>query len=532
MTEPLLTTDYLPATGVAQAELVLLHGWGNDRSVWHPLVVQLRSWANVTLIDLPGVAPGYPAYGDGSREALHDAILAVSPQRAVYLGWSLGGQLATEIAAFHPQRTAALATLCSNPSFSAVGDWPGLPAATLQAFSDGFAHDCDVTLNRFFTLQVLGSKSARETLRGLRGIDAMGDISSLGLGLDWLVSIDNRDLLATLTVPQLHILAENDALVPDELAQALTSELQGMSDARVERLPESSHLAPVEAPELIASDVRRFLGAVGELQTGEVMADEVQKQDIAVSFSRSAQHYDSVAQLQRDVGQGLLSVLDDVRIAPRRVLDLGCGTGYFRAALQDRFSDAHYVGVDLAEGMIRFARDACVKPADWLVGDAEALPLASNSVDVVFSSLAIQWCYQPQLLFAELHRVLRPGGCCVFSTLGPGTLHELRDAWSLVDNHRHVNRFLPVAQLQAASAMPGVQLALNQQSFEMHYDRVADLLRELKTLGAHNMNRGRPTGLTGRRRLLNMFEAYEAYRNESGLPATYDVIYGVLKKHG
>ena len=96
------------------------------------------------------------------------------------------------------------------------------------------------------------------------------------------------------------------------------------------------------------------------------------------------------------------------------------------------FQSCKYVGpvgnknVFQPETMVEFARRKYPRAGDWLVGDAEHLPLASQSVDLVFSSLAIQWCARPHLLFAELARVLRPGGRCLFTSLGPDTLRELR----------------------------------------------------------------------------------------------------------
>jgi malonyl-CoA O-methyltransferase len=238
-----------------------------------------------------------------------------------------------------------------------------------------------------------------------------------------------------------------------------------------------------------------------------------------------------VAKLQRDVGAQLLTSLDQLQIVPTTVLDLGCGTGYFYPDLRRRYPDARYLGLDLAQGMVEYARSRVVGECDWLVGDAEALPLAANSVDLVFSSLAVQWCYRPEHLFAELSRVLRPGGCCVFTSLGPDTLCELRAAWAAVDSHQHVNTFIPLSDLAtAARQVPGIQLALDNGLFRMEYQRVRDLLAELKTLGAHNMNRDRPAGLTSRRAMAGMLQAYETWREDGVLPATYDVIFGVLEK--
>ena len=163
------------------------------------------------------------------------------------------------------------------------------------------------------------------------------------------------------------------------------------------------------------------------------------------------------------------------------------------------------------------------------MGDAEALPLASNSVDLIFSSLALQWCHRTKLLFAELVRVLRPGGRCVFTTLGPDTLKELRASWAAVDEHQHVNSFLPAnALLQDASGQGGLQL--REETYRMEYSKVGELLHELKTLGAHNVNRDRPSGLTGRRALQGMMRAYEDWREEGVLPATYQVYFVTLEK--
>jgi malonyl-CoA O-methyltransferase len=231
------------------------------------------------------------------------------------------------------------------------------------------------------------------------------------------------------------------------------------------------------------------------------------------------------------VGTHLLGELDKVKVYPEVVLDLGCGTGYFQPQLQSQFPDAHYIGLDLARGMVEYAREQFPQVRSWLVADAETLPLAAHSVDLIFSSLAVQWCHNPRQLYAELARVLKPGGRCVFTSLGPDTLKELRAAWAAVDSHQHVNEFHPIELLQeAAAATPGMSLSLRSEKFVMEYTRVRELLDELKTLGAHNMNRGRQTGLTGRRALQGMLQAYEAWRRDETLPATYDVLFGVLEK--
>jgi malonyl-CoA O-methyltransferase len=331
--------------------------------------------------------------------------------------------------------------------------------------------------------------------------------------------------------PQLHLLAEADALVPVSVARCIEARLTNVSSAEVRLLPNTSHLAPLEAPWEIAGEVRSFLGESGLLLAAADELPALQKKDVAASFTRAAATYDTVAHLQREVGEQLLMRLDNSEPVPARVLDLGCGTGHFRPALRQRYPQAQYVGLDIAAGMVDRARNHCRDESIWLVADAEAMPLASESIDLVFSSLAVQWCLRPEQVFAELARILKPGGKCVFTTLGPKTLWELRESWAAVDTYQHVNTFLPASGLQrAASRTPGITLHLESQLMRLDYAGVRELLDELKGLGAHNLNRGRPAGLGSRRALLGMLQSYERHRSQGVLPATYEVIYGVVEK--
>lgn len=262
------------------------------------------------------------------------------------------------------------------------------------------------------------------------------------------------------------------------------------------------------------------------------MSAQFEKGQIAASFSRAAVSYDAVAELQRQIGHTLLARLPE--LTPAVVLDLGCGTGYFGPLLEQRLAPEHLISLDLAQGMLRYARESRpTRNGSWLCGDAEALPLAANSVDLIFSSLAIQWCENLPALFAEVARVLRPGGRFVFSTLGPNTLQELRKAWSGVDQYQHVNRFIGLETLRQQCSL-GLQLAaLDEEERLLLYPEVRGLTNELKGIGAHNISAGRPTSLTGKARILAFKQAYEAFRRADGLlPATYQVFYGEVMKEG
>ncbi|MGF0242538.1 malonyl-ACP O-methyltransferase BioC [Rhodococcus sp. IEGM1300] len=253
------------------------------------------------------------------------------------------------------------------------------------------------------------------------------------------------------------------------------------------------------------------------------------KRQVAASFSRAAASYDSVAELQRDVGNQLLTRLP-LEFVPGRWLDMGCGTGYFSRALGERYRAGHGVALDIAEGMLNHARPLG-GATDFIAGDAERLPLQNSTCDLIFSSLAVQWCADFESVLSEAYRVLKPGGIFAFASLCVGTLFELRDSWRQVDGMVHVNRFREFGVYQQLCAASGLKaVSLETRAHVLHYPHVRSLTHELKALGAHNLNPGRPGGLTGRARILGLVDAYEQFRQVQGLPATYQVVYAVLEK--
>lgn len=253
------------------------------------------------------------------------------------------------------------------------------------------------------------------------------------------------------------------------------------------------------------------------------------KRQVAASFSRAAHTYDSVAELQRAVGAELLARLPADLMA-QTWLDLGCGTGYFSRALASAFAGSQGIALDIAEGMLRHARPLG-GARHFVAGDAERLPLADRRCELIFSSLAVQWCADFAAVLGEARRVLKPGGILAFASLCTGTLHELRDSWQTVDGLVHVNRFRALDDYRQLCSTSGLRVrSLEVRPHVLHYPDVRSLTHELKALGAHNLNPGRPGGLTGRARLLGLLDAYEAYRQPAGLPATYQVVYTVLEK--
>lgn len=525
--QPELTGERLCASGEARVELVLLHGWGSSRECWRGLLPALRPWANVSLLELPGLG----ARGaSGTATGLAARIAEACPEGAVLVGWSLGGQLATLAAALAPQRIRGLVTLASNPNFTVTDTWPGVEAAQLQQMVAAHRVDPRRNLERFEALQSLGQAGAASLRRALAACRGVPEACSAGL--EWLGQLDTRGTLAALGQPQLHLLGGNDTLIPSALERSLRDCLAEARCAAVESLPEVGHTLPLQCPDTVGQCLQRFLQEYGLLRTPLPASSALDKEAIAASFGRAASTYDGVAALQQDVGQRLLRRIPRLARPVHRILDLGCGTAWFQAALEQRFPGAAYIGLDLATGMLDYARRERGREGCWVAGDAEQLPLASNSVDLVFSSLAIQWCQRPEMLFAELSRVLRPGGVCVVSTLGPATLHELRSAWAAVDAGRHVNEFLPATALaQAARSLTGgLQWRLEREPLCLQYRHLRELFADLKGIGAHNVHSGRSGGLGGRRALAGMMAAYEQFREGDYLPATYEVYYGLLCK--
>lgn len=251
------------------------------------------------------------------------------------------------------------------------------------------------------------------------------------------------------------------------------------------------------------------------------------------SFDRAAASYDEAAVLQREIGQRLLERVALVRQRPRRILDVGAGTGYCSLALAGQYAGADILALDLAREMLQRMRS---RTRWWqrlrgryrfIAADAESMPLADASVDMIVSNLTLQWCQDLEAVFNEFRRVLAPGGVVFFSTFGPDTLQELRAAWAEVDERTHVNAFMDMHDI--GDAMVRARLAepvMDTERLTVTYRQVQDLLRDLKHIGAHNVTADRPRALMGRQRFKAFVNAYERHRAEGVLPASYEVVYG------
>ena len=265
-------------------------------------------------------------------------------------------------------------------------------------------------------------------------------------------------------------------------------------------------------------------------------AQFVDRRQVRRNFARAAACYDGAAVLQREIGTRMLERLDYVRVEPKCVLDLGCGTGSSLTALHERYPRAQLIGADLSEAMLQVGRGQRSR-LRWMLpflrgnktplvaAEAAALPFRSGSTSMLWSNLMLHWVDDPLPVFREMHRVLEVGGLLMFSTFGPDTLRELRSSFG--DGHVHTQRFGDMHDfgdmlLECGFADP----VMDMEVLTMTYGSLDDLFRDLRQSGAGCAMQARRRGLMGRSAWQEMRAAYEKLARDGRLPATFEVIYG------
>lgn len=254
------------------------------------------------------------------------------------------------------------------------------------------------------------------------------------------------------------------------------------------------------------------------------------------AFERAAPHYDQAAVLQREVCDRMLSRLDYIKYTPDVILDAGSGTGYGTRKLLMRYPAARVLAIDIAMPMHLQARP----PVSWwkqltargnqtlyVAGDIEQMPFKDACAGLVWSNLTLQWCNDLKQTITEVHRILQVNGLFMFSTFGPDTLKELRQAFRGADEYTHVNRFTDMHDIGDMLVHSGFATpVMDMEYITLTYDDVISVMRDLKAIGAHNATEGRRRSLTGKTVWQNVIDRYETLRKEGKLPATFEVVYG------
>jgi len=263
-----------------------------------------------------------------------------------------------------------------------------------------------------------------------------------------------------------------------------------------------------------------------------LMDPRIDLRQVRRAFGRAASSYAATAVLQREVESRLLEQLVYAKQPPTRILDLGAGPGRASAAMRRQFPKAELVALDLALPMLREAGRGWrwytpkAKRFGRVCADVRALPFADGSFDLVFSSLCLQWIEDLPQVLDSLRGLLRPGGLLLFSSFGPETLIELRQAFAAADALPHVSSFKPVPAIGDALMSAGFRdPVLDTDRFTLTYSDPRELMRELRGIGAGNAWSDRRRSLTGKTRMQRVFAAYEEFREDGVLPATYEVLY-------
>ncbi len=269
------------------------------------------------------------------------------------------------------------------------------------------------------------------------------------------------------------------------------------------------------------------------METPRLLVDSRQ---VRRNFTRAAVRYDASAIVAQEVNRRMLARLDYVKIAPRRILDLGCGTGGSLTALGERYRDAAVLGADACEAMLAQAQGGRSRlrrlmpflrgaRTPLLAADAQCLPFGPGEFGFLWSNMLLHWLPDPLAAFREMHRVLEVGGLLMFSTLGPDTLKELRA--SFVDGDAHVQFFADMHDLGDMLVECGfADPVMDAERLTLTYADFDDLLRDLRHSGATCALPDRRRGLMTPRMLDAVRTRYESWRQEGRLPATIEVVYG------
>ncbi len=549
-------TERYAQSASARKPLLLIPGWSCDAEIFDWIIPGLAQHFviySAEIVDLPESVEF-----DALVEDLYQAFYSQVTQPSAILGWSLGGNIALSLAHRSWQLNDGLidsaVLLGSSPSFIQRDDFElGMPVATFNAFQAAVQKNTAKGLKRFDLLQVQGFTEKQALLkqsiadyRASRGEKAWSQ-ESLIRGLDLLAEFDQRDIYAQLAsavdAPRIKALfAEGDALVNSSVVEHLKQHVQG-ANSRIEfsKIENAGHL-------FFLTDTDKVFDACLSMLPVSVSQSEsfhlaAEKQKVAAAFSKAAVNYDQSADVQCTIAQQLLDNVSAYthsleQAKSLNIVDAGCGTGYWTERLLTISNDkkvSNVTGVDFAEGMLNFAKSHHTQVPHWLKADLESMPLLPGQTDIIFSSLAIQWCEDLTQLFSSWYELLAAGGSAFVATLGPETLLELSQSFAVVDDEPHVNEFAPVEALLSAAKQSGFSISLCQSSKEIiEYDHALGLMKDLKNIGAQTVigqseQAKRPMT---KEKLKTLAKAYENFRDPiSGLlPATYDVIYLHLQK--
>ncbi len=259
----------------------------------------------------------------------------------------------------------------------------------------------------------------------------------------------------------------------------------------------------------------------------------IDKSKVRQSFASAANSYDELATLQRKVGLKLLQGFS-AKDGCQQLVDIGCGTGFLTQQLMERHFSKQVIAIDIAFSMLQKSKIKLESYTNvqYICADAEFIPLNNNSVDMLISNLALQWCQNLTAVLSGFNKILKQDGRLLFSTFGPATLQELKQAWAKVDDYTHVNEFYLADDIDDFLQQAGFKdIKISSQIYQPEYSTVIGLMRELKGIGAHNVLSQRNRKTTSKTAMQTMISAYQRKAGQTGVTATYEIIFvSAIKK--
>lgn len=255
------------------------------------------------------------------------------------------------------------------------------------------------------------------------------------------------------------------------------------------------------------------------------------KNSIRKAFNKAASSYNTNAVLQHEVGERLIDRLDFFTLKPKKILDLGMGTGFITSQIAQKYPEAEVFGIDFAENMLKEAqKNILANNINLICADLAHLPIEENSVDLIFSNFTFQWSDNLTDLFKQCYKLLKTNGLIFFSIPGPDTLCELKSVLHTVDrDYNHINNFMDMHDIgdilvQTKFAHP----VMDSDYFTLTYSNIKNIFKDLKNIGANTIIGSNPRKtLFGKNRFNKISEEYNKYLQEDNkYPLTYEVIYG------
>ena len=508
-----------------QPACLLISGWGLSSQVFDLILPSLALQFDVYTLDRHFTESDLTLEQvSGELKNLLIQFSEKTKKNFWLMGWSLGGNIALKAAADALNQgltgLEGLFLVGTSPKFIAEeGFSQGVQSADFQQVQTRLLKNKTRALAYFDRLQVHGDKDAQtliSALKSLRAVEPELSDKQLASELDWLFGVDQRELLSSFKKTVYWFFGEKDGLASADIAAWIKNTYPKMMTFVIEG---ASHPVFLSKPE-------PFLTQLDQCLYHE--SHQYEKMQMANRFSKAAVTYDSFARLQQLVGEKLFARNRERQFD--QMLDAGCGTGFFSESLTS--VSQQVLGVDLAAGMVDYAKQNHSSNALWIQGDIEVMPFKPQSLDGIFSSLAVQWVESLSGLLKEWYRLLSPGGEVFISTLGPKSLFELRQSFEAIDQFQHVNQFLSFDAIQAeinASEFEVIEACQTEEI--LSYPSCLGVMKDLKGIGATLIKGKHAKGLMTKERLEKLAEAYDEYKQSDGtIPATYEVIYLHLKK--